>query len=200
MVYRPIPMVGNHVGKLPTRHALRLFRLPCCPICKNAIISLYIHSNESESMTAQIINGKEVSEQCLQRISEQVQQRQTEGKRAPGLAVILVGENPASAVYVRNKKTACQKCGIKSLSYELPEKTPQEELLALVDRLNADPEIDGILVQLPLPKHLDSQAVLERISPDKDVDGFHPYNVGRLAADAPVYPQGRDDALGSLRH
>ncbi|MCD0217764.1 bifunctional methylenetetrahydrofolate dehydrogenase/methenyltetrahydrofolate cyclohydrolase, partial [Enterobacter hormaechei subsp. steigerwaltii] len=79
-----------------------------------------------------------------------------------------------------------QKCGIKSLSYELPESTSQEELLALVDRLNADSEVDGILVQLPLPKHLDSQAVLERISPDKDVDGFHPYNVGRLAVKMPL--------------
>ncbi|HGM0516211.1 TPA: bifunctional methylenetetrahydrofolate dehydrogenase/methenyltetrahydrofolate cyclohydrolase FolD, partial [Neisseria gonorrhoeae] len=81
---------------------------------------------------------------------------------------------------------ACQKCGIKSLSYELPESTSQEELLALVDRLNADSEVDGILVQLPLPKHLDSQAILERISPDKDVDGFHPYNVGRLAVKMPL--------------
>ncbi|KIF90930.1 methenyltetrahydrofolate cyclohydrolase [Neisseria meningitidis] len=100
--------------------------------------------------------------------------------------MVLVGGDPASAVYVRNKKTSCQKCGIKSLSYELPESTSQEELLALVDRLNVDSEVDGILVQLPLPKHLDSQAVLERISPDKDVDGFHPYNVGRLAVKMPL--------------
>lgn len=137
-------------------------------------------------MSAQLINGKEVSQKRLEAVAKAVAKRQRDSLHTPCLAVVLVGDNPASAVYVRNKKTACQKCSIKSLSYELPEKTPQEELLALVDQLNADPEIDGILVQLPLPKHLDSQAVLERISPDKDVDGFHPYNVGRLAVKMPL--------------
>lgn len=137
-------------------------------------------------MSAQLINGKEVSQKRLQAVAEAVAQRQQDNLHTPCLAVVLVGGDPASAVYVRNKKTACQKCGIKSLSYELPESTLQEELLALVDRLNADSEVDGILVQLPLPKHLDSQAVLERISPDKDVDGFHPYNVGRLAVKMPL--------------
>ena len=137
-------------------------------------------------MTAQIINGKEVSEQCLQRVREQVQQRQTEGKRAPGLAVILVGENPASAVYVRNKQRACDKVGFQSFSHILPEHTSEAELLALIDTLNAQDDVDGILVQLPLPPHINSQEVLERIHPDKDVDGFHPYNVGRLLQRMPT--------------
>jgi len=137
-------------------------------------------------MTAQIINGKEVSEQCLQRISEQVQQRQTQGKRAPGLAVILVGDNPASAVYVRNKQRACDKVGFRSFSHILPEHTSEAELLALIDALNAQVDVDGILVQLPLPAHINSQEVLERIHPDKDVDGFHPYNVGRLLQRMPT--------------
>ena len=149
-------------------------------------MSLSFYDNESNPMTAQIINGKEVSEQCLQRISEQVQQRQTEGKRAPGLAVILVGENPASAVYVRNKQRACDKVGFQSFSHILPEHTSEAELLALIDALNAQDDVDGILVQLPLPPHINSQEVLERIHPDKDVDGFHPYNVGRLLQRMPT--------------
>ena len=149
-------------------------------------MSLSFYDNESNPMTAQIINGKEVSEQCLQRVREQVQQRQTEGKRAPGLAVILVGENPASAVYVRNKQRACDKVGFQSFSHILPEHTSEAELLALIDTLNAQDDVDGILVQLPLPAHINSQSVIERIQPDKDVDGFHPYNVGRLAVKMPL--------------
>ncbi|MDK4688240.1 bifunctional methylenetetrahydrofolate dehydrogenase/methenyltetrahydrofolate cyclohydrolase FolD [Kingella negevensis] len=137
-------------------------------------------------MTAQILDGKKVSEECLQRIAEQVSQRQTQGKRVPGLAVVLVGDNPASAVYVRNKQRACDKVGFKSFSHILPEHTSKTELLALIDTLNTQPEIDGILVQLPLPKHINSQAVLERIHPNKDVDGFHPYNVGRLLQRMPT--------------
>ena len=99
----------------------------------------------------------------------------------PCLAVILVGDDPASAVYVRNKKKACLQAQIESLSYELPASTTQEELLQLVQQLNDNPKVDGILVQLPLPAHIDSQDILEHILPHKDVDGFHPYNVGRLA-------------------
>ncbi|MDK4696382.1 bifunctional methylenetetrahydrofolate dehydrogenase/methenyltetrahydrofolate cyclohydrolase FolD [Kingella negevensis] len=137
-------------------------------------------------MTAQILDGKKVSEECLQRIAEQVSQRQTQGKRVPGLAVVLVGDNPASAVYVRNKQRACDKVGFKSFSHILPEHTSETELLALIDTLNTQPEVDGILVQLPLPKHINSQAVLERIHPNKDVDGFHPYNVGRLLQRMPT--------------
>ena len=137
-------------------------------------------------MTAQLINGKEVSQQRLAWVAEQVAQRQEQGLRVPCLAVILVGDDAASAVYVRNKKIACEKVGFESLSYELPANTTQEALLALVDELNANAQVDGILVQLPLPKHIDSQAVLERIVPHKDVDGFHPYNVGRLVVKMPL--------------
>ncbi len=137
-------------------------------------------------MTAQLIDGKKISQERLQLVSAAVTKRLESGLRAPCLAVVLVGDNPASAVYVRNKKSACQKCGIRSLSYELPASTSQEDLLKLIDELNGNAEVDGILVQLPLPEGLDSQAVLERIHPDKDVDGFHPYNVGRLVVKIPL--------------
>ena len=141
---------------------------------------------EHSHMSAQLINGKEVSQQRLAQVAEKVAARQAAGLRTPCLAVVLVGEDPASAVYVRNKKLACEKVGFKSLSYELGADTSEAELLALVDQLNADPEVDGILVQLPLPQQIDSQAVLERILPHKDVDGFHPYNVGRLVVKMPL--------------
>ena len=137
-------------------------------------------------MTAQLIDGKKISQERLQLVSAAVAKRLESGLRAPCLAVVLVGDNPASAVYVRNKKSACQKCGIRSLSYELPASTSQEDLLKLIDELNGNAEVDGILVQVPLPEGLDSQAVLERIHPDKDVDGFHPYNVGRLVVKMPL--------------
>lgn len=137
-------------------------------------------------MTVQLIDGKKISQERLQLVSAAVTKRLESGLRAPCLAVVLVGDNPASAVYVRNKKSACQKCGIRSLSYELPASTSQEDLLKLIDELNGNAEVDGILVQLPLPEGLDSQAVLERIHPDKDVDGFHPYNVGRLVVKMPL--------------
>ena len=137
-------------------------------------------------MTVQLIDGKKISQERLQLVSAAVAKRLESGLRAPCLVVVLVGDNPASAVYVRNKKSACQKCGIRSLSYELPASTSQEDLLKLIDELNANAEVDGILVQLPLPEGLDSQAVLERIHPDKDVDGFHPYNVGRLVVKMPL--------------
>lgn len=137
-------------------------------------------------MAAQLINGKEVSQQLLADLAQKVEQRKNKGLRAPCLAVVLVGADPASQVYVRNKKTACAKVGFESRAYELPENTPQQELLALVDKLNADEGVDGILVQLPLPPHINGQAVLERILPHKDVDGFHPYNVGRLVVKMPL--------------
>ncbi|MDO4641503.1 MAG: bifunctional methylenetetrahydrofolate dehydrogenase/methenyltetrahydrofolate cyclohydrolase FolD [Neisseria sp.] len=137
-------------------------------------------------MTAQLINGKEVSQQRLALLAEQTAHRHAQGLKTPCLAVVLVGNDPASAVYVRNKKLACEKVGFESLSYELPENTSEAELLALVDRLNADQKVDGILVQLPLPPQINSQAVLERILPHKDVDGFHPYNVGRLVVKMPL--------------
>lgn len=137
-------------------------------------------------MTAQIINGKIVSEKIQEKVAQQVAERAAQGLRTPGLAVVLVGDDPASAVYVRNKNIACEKVGFKSFSHILPESTGEAELLALIDRLNANPEVDGILVQLPLPAHIDSQQVIERILPDKDVDGFHPYNVGRLVVRKPL--------------
>ena len=137
-------------------------------------------------MAAELIDGKKISQQRIEAVAQAVKARQEKGLHTPCLAVVLVGNDPASAVYVRNKKLACQKSGIESLSYELPSETTQDNLLKLVDELNGDPAVDGILVQLPLPAHIDSQAVLERIEPHKDVDGFHPYNVGRLVVKMPL--------------
>ncbi|MBR2252641.1 MAG: bifunctional methylenetetrahydrofolate dehydrogenase/methenyltetrahydrofolate cyclohydrolase FolD [Neisseriaceae bacterium] len=137
-------------------------------------------------MTAQIIDGKAVSQKCLDKIAAEVAQRTAENKRPPCLAVILVGDNPASQVYVRNKKNACEKVGFRSLSYEKSADFSEAELLALIDELNNDETVDGILVQLPVPTHIDSQKIIERIRPDKDVDGFHPYNIGRLAVKMPL--------------
>ena len=137
-------------------------------------------------MAAQLIDGKKISQQRIEAVAQAVKARQEKGLHTPCLAVVLVGDDPASAVYVRNKKLACQKSVIESRSYELPSETTQDDLLKLVDELNGDPAVDGILVQLPLPAHIDSQAVLERIVPHKDVDGFHPYNVGRLVVKMPL--------------
>ncbi len=136
-------------------------------------------------MSAKIIDGKTIAQQVRNEVAEQVKQRLAAGKRAPGLAVVLVGENPASQIYVASKRRACDEVGFLSRSYDLPAATSEAELLALIDQLNADEEIDGILVQLPLPAGIDNVKVLERIHPDKDVDGFHPYNVGRLCQRAP---------------
>ena len=137
-------------------------------------------------MSAQIIDGKRVASEVKQRVKQGIQARLDQGKRAPGLAVVLIGSDPASQVYVSHKRRACEEVGIESTAYDLPAETGQEDLLALVDELNDTPSIDGILVQLPLPEHLDADQILERIRPDKDVDGFHPYNLGRLAQRMPV--------------
>lgn len=137
-------------------------------------------------MSAQIIDGKAIAASVRKTIKERVDQRLAAGTRPPGLAVILVGENPASQVYVNHKRNDCKEVGFRSFAYDLPAATSQEKLLALIDELNADENIDGILVQLPLPEHIDPESVLERIRPDKDVDGFHPYNVGRLAVRLPT--------------
>jgi methylenetetrahydrofolate dehydrogenase (NADP+)/methenyltetrahydrofolate cyclohydrolase len=137
-------------------------------------------------MAANILDGKAIAAERRNAIQREVEQRRQAGLRAPGLAVVLVGENPASQVYVRNKRRACEEVGFHSELYELPATTAQTELLALVDQLNADAAIDGILVQLPLPEQIDAEAVIERILPTKDVDGFHPYNVGRLALRMPL--------------
>ena len=137
-------------------------------------------------MTAKLIDGKAIAASLRQQIAQRVAERRQQGLRAPGLAVILVGNDPASQVYVAHKRNDCEEVGFQSHAYDLPISTTQEELLTLIDQLNADPAIDGILVQLPLPKHLDASQLLERIQPDKDVDGFHPYNVGRLAQRIPL--------------
>ena len=127
---------------------------------------------------ANIIDGKAISEQVRQEITQNTKEFIARTGVTPGLAVVIVGNDPASQVYVRNKRKACTEVGFYSEAYELPEETTQEELEALVDKLNADPKIHGILVQLPLPKHLDEHSILLRIHPSKDVDAFHPYNVG----------------------
>ncbi|MCA1926745.1 MAG: bifunctional methylenetetrahydrofolate dehydrogenase/methenyltetrahydrofolate cyclohydrolase FolD [Thiobacillus sp.] len=137
-------------------------------------------------MSARILDGRSMADTILAVIHDKVAEREVQGKRRPGLAVILVGSDPASAVYVRNKKKACERAGVASVSHDLPATTTQDELLALIDTLNVDAAIDGILVQLPLPAHIDAETVIERIRPDKDVDGFHPYNIGRLAVRMPT--------------
>ncbi|MFQ5487372.1 MAG: bifunctional methylenetetrahydrofolate dehydrogenase/methenyltetrahydrofolate cyclohydrolase FolD [Gammaproteobacteria bacterium] len=137
-------------------------------------------------MAATIIDGKAISAEIREEIRQRVAARVNQGLRPPGLAVILVGSDPASQVYVNNKRRACEAVGIVSKSYDLAQNTPQEELLRLIDELNADPAVDGILVQLPLPPHIDTETIIERIRADKDVDGFHPYNIGRLALRIPV--------------
>lgn len=137
-------------------------------------------------MSAQIIDGKAIAAELRQTIRARVQQRLDEGQRAPGLAVILVGADPASQVYVGSKRRACEEVGFVSVAHDLPAGTSETSLLMLIDDLNADPSIDGILVQLPLPAHIDATAIIERIHPGKDVDGFHPYNLGRLASRMPT--------------
>lgn len=137
-------------------------------------------------MTAQILNGNQIRDEIISGLKTRVDSALAEGKRAPGLAVVLVGADPASQVYVRNKENGCAKAGIVSFSHKLPAETTQDELLSLIDQLNTDPLVDGILVQLPLPKHLNSDLLLERIDPAKDVDGFHPFNFGRLAQRRPL--------------
>ncbi|MBY5993778.1 bifunctional methylenetetrahydrofolate dehydrogenase/methenyltetrahydrofolate cyclohydrolase FolD [Ferrimonas balearica] len=137
-------------------------------------------------MPAAVIDGKAIAADIRQTIQHNVAERVRLGKRPPGLAVILVGQDPASQVYVGNKRRACEQVGFLSKSFDLPADTEETALLSLIDELNRDATIDGILVQLPLPAHIDSAKVIERIQPDKDVDGFHPYNVGRLAQRIPV--------------
>ncbi len=137
-------------------------------------------------MTANLLDGKALATHIRQQLQQQVQTRFAQGLRPPGLAVVLVGNNPASQVYVRHKRNACAEVGFISKAYDLPQTSSQAELLDLLDQLNADETIDGILVQLPLPSQIDTETVIERIRPDKDVDGFHPYNVGRLALRLPL--------------
>ena len=137
-------------------------------------------------MSAQIIDGKRIADQLKAQVRVATDAMAAAGKARPGLAVVKVGSDPASAVYVRNKRLSCEQAGIISVAHDLPAQTSQTDLIALIDALNADPAIDGILVQLPLPKHIESSLVTERIIPEKDVDGFHPYNIGRLALKQPL--------------
>lgn len=137
-------------------------------------------------MSAILVDGRLVAKKWLGTITQQCKERVHIGLRAPCLAVVLVGHNPASIIYVRNKKIACAKVGIRSLSYEKDVSCSESELLALVRELNAHPEVDGILVQLPLPSHIDANKIIEHIDPQKDVDGFHPYNIGRLVVKRPL--------------
>ena len=136
-------------------------------------------------MSATLLDGKSLAASIRRRITTTIQERTARGDKAPGLAVILVGEDPASAIYVRNKERACADAGVVSRVSRLPAATTQEQLLDQIDELNADDAIHGILVQLPLPGHIHADIVLERILPHKDVDGFHPYNVGRLVQRLP---------------
>ena len=137
-------------------------------------------------MTARIIDGKARAARLTDDVGAAVAARVAVGRTQPGLAVVLVGENPASQVYVRNKRRTTEAAGMRSFAYDLPGATPEADLLALIDTLNADPAVHGILVQLPLPKHIDEERVTERIDPGKDVDGFHPYNIGRLVLKRPT--------------
>ena len=137
-------------------------------------------------MSAQLIDGKAIAADLRRAIKQRVDNRIKNGLRAPGLAVVLVGGDPASQVYVGSKRRACEEIGIKSFSYDLPASTSQTELLTLIDKLNSDDEVDGILVQFPVPEQISSETVIERIDPNKDVDGFHPYNIGRLALRIPL--------------
>lgn len=154
------------------------------------------------SMSAQLIDGKQIALNLRETITKKISLHLATGKRNPALAVILVGADPASEVYVRNKHLACEKAAIISHSYSLAADTSQQTLEALIDQLNNDKSIDGILLQLPLPKHLDANPLLERIRPEKDVDGFHPYNLGRLAQRQPLLrpctPKGIMTLLESL--
>lgn len=153
-------------------------------------------------MAAQILNGKALAEKLLADIKRRIEHRLTVGKRAPCLAVILVGDSAASTIYVNNKRRSCEQAGMRSLAYNLPTSTSELELLQLIGTLNADTGVDGILVQLPLPPQIDSERIIEHIDPAKDVDGFHPYNVGRLALRLPTLrpctPRGIITMLESL--
>jgi methylenetetrahydrofolate dehydrogenase (NADP+)/methenyltetrahydrofolate cyclohydrolase len=151
-------------------------------------------------MPARILDGKSIADNMLIDIKQRIQERTERGLRAPALAVILVGNDPASAIYVRNKRRACETAGVRSVSYDLPATTPQAELLALIAQLNLDSEIDGILVQDPVPPHIDSESLIEAVHPDKDVDGFHPYNIGRLALRIPALRSCTPRGIMTLLH
>ena len=142
---------------------------------------------EASAATSRILDGRRIAEELLDDLKLRVDARIAAGRSRPGLAVVLVGGDPASAVYVRNKRRAAQKVGIEAFDHDLPEGTTEAQLLDLIDRLNADPKIHGILVQLPLPAHMNAQRVIEAISPEKDVDGFHIASAGALMTGLPGF-------------
>ncbi|SQG90152.1 methenyltetrahydrofolate cyclohydrolase [Legionella pneumophila subsp. pascullei] len=145
------------------------------------VIHNVLHKNCEKKMSASLIDGREISALRRNELKQRVQYHVEQGQRAPGLAVVLIGNDPASLIYVSNKRKACEDVGITSHSYDLPAETTQEELIQLIHELNQSDKIDGILIQLPLPKHINERTIIEHIKPEKDVDGFHPYNLGRLA-------------------
>ena len=137
-------------------------------------------------MTAKIIDGKKIAQETISEIKEAISKAKTEGTKPPGLAVVQVGGNPVSKIYVRNKRIACDQVGMQSFNHDLPETTSEKELIELVASLNENPEVNGILVQLPLPDHINETSIIEAIDPIKDVDGFHPYTIGRLMQRIPI--------------
>ena len=141
---------------------------------------------DAAAPTATVIDGKAIAREIREEVRAATDRLAAKGLRRPGLAVVLVGDNPASQVYVRNKRLACEDCGIVSRSHDLPQSTTETELRTLVEQLNADDTVDGILVQVPLPDHIDQRHIIEAIDPSKDVDGFHPFNVGRLMQRHPL--------------
>ena len=155
---------------------------------------IYFISRTLSTMSATIIDGKAIAQNLRETVQSAVEERINQGLSRPGLAVILVGSDPASEVYVRNKKLACEAAGITSFAHSPPADISESALLALIEDLNQNDAVDGILVQLPLPDHINSENVIEAISPEKDVDGFHPYNIGRLMVGKPTFrpctPQG----------
>ena len=179
-------IVSSSVSRL-TCHASRI---PVVDLLKNALLWCCVFkvlSTEEEYVTALLIDGKALALQVRERLATESAAVLAKTGMKPGLATILVGDDPASHLYVKSKQKACDAAGIFIDDHKLPASTTQAELLALIEKKNADPKIHGILVQLPLPKHIDSKVVLEAVSPDKDADGFHPYNFGRLVEGHPVF-------------
>jgi len=160
----------------------------CSGICEQSpSYKVFEHRCKGEYVSAQLIDGKALALRLREVIAQEVGVLVKDIGIKPGLAAVLVGDDPASAVYVRNKKIACEKAGVYPQEHLLPGSTTQEALLALIHQLNADPKIHGILVQLPLPSHIESKTILQAVSPEKDADGFHPVNVGRLVEGEPVF-------------
>jgi len=145
-----------------------------------------MNTTTSAAATARLIDGKAIAQSVRQQVAKAIAARVAAGARRPGLAVVLIGNDPASEVYVRNKRRSCEEVGVLSVAHDLPGDTSEAELLQLLRRLNDEPSIDGILVQLPLPKQIRGRAVIEAVDPAKDVDGLHPYNLGRLAQREPL--------------